>query len=105
MSKPTPPTKLIVVMAFEDDGEGNMRPAFDPREYQSEQRARIEAGSLINTYPAVTLGRARRGPILANMALPMCCSVLGRCRIWNDRFGVEERTRWRGMGVRGEVGA
>jgi len=53
MSKPTPPTKLIVVMAFEDDNEGGMRPAFEPREYQSEQRAKIEAGSLINTYPAV----------------------------------------------------
>ena len=53
MNKATPPTKLIVVMAFEDNGEGNLRPAFDPREYQSEQRAKIEAGSLINAYPAV----------------------------------------------------
>ncbi|WP_338608612.1 hypothetical protein V6617_01585 [Pelagibacterium nitratireducens] len=32
MNKPAPPARLIVVMAFEDDGEGNMRPAFDPRE-------------------------------------------------------------------------
>jgi hypothetical protein len=53
MSKPPTPTKLIVVMAFEDDGEGGLRPAFEPREYQSEQRAKIEAGSLVNTYPAV----------------------------------------------------
>lgn len=40
--KPTAPTKLIVVMAFEDDGEGGMRPAFDPREYHSEDRAKRE---------------------------------------------------------------
>lgn len=53
MNKPAQPTKLIVVMAFEDDGEGNMHPALEPREYQSEQRAKIEAGSLVNTYPAV----------------------------------------------------
>lgn len=53
MEKQTAPTKLIVVLAFEDDGEGGMRPAFEPREYQNEQRAKIEAGSLINTYPAV----------------------------------------------------
>jgi len=51
--KPTAPTKLIVVMAFEDDGEGGMRPAFDPREYQSEDRATREAKSLVGTYPAV----------------------------------------------------
>ncbi|SDG75114.1 hypothetical protein [Pelagibacterium luteolum] len=51
--KPSAPTKLIVVIAFEDDGEGGMRPAFDPREFQSEDRAKREAGSLANHYPAV----------------------------------------------------
>jgi hypothetical protein len=40
-------------MAFEDDGEGGLRPAFGPREFQSEGRATIEAGSLVNAYPAV----------------------------------------------------
>lgn len=53
MTKPPPPTKLIVVMAFEDDGEGGLRPAFEPREFQSEDRARNEASSLVSTYPAV----------------------------------------------------
>lgn len=51
MNKPTPPAKLIVVMAFEDDGDGGLRPAFEPREYQSENRARTEAGSLVNREP------------------------------------------------------
>ncbi len=53
MATPTQPTTLIVVMAFEDDGDGGLRAAFEPREFQSEQRAKIEAGSLINAYPAV----------------------------------------------------
>lgn len=51
--KPAAPTKLIVVMAFEHDGEGEMRPAFEPREYQSEDRARREAQAMADTYPAV----------------------------------------------------
>ena len=70
MNKPTPPTKLIVVMAFEDDGEGNMRPAFDPREYQSEQRAKIEAGSLINTYPAVIAWSREARPNIGEYGAP-----------------------------------
>ena len=33
MAKPTQPTKLIVVLAFEDDGDGGLRAAFEPREF------------------------------------------------------------------------
>ena len=33
MNKPTPPAKLIVVMAFEDDGEGGLRAASEQREF------------------------------------------------------------------------
>lgn len=47
------PTKLIVVMAFEDDGEGGLRPAFEPRELQSEDRAKREAGTLAARYAGV----------------------------------------------------
>ena len=53
MNKPTPPAKLIVVMAFEDDGEGGVRPAFEPREFQNEQRAKIEAGAMVDRYAGV----------------------------------------------------
>ena len=53
MSNQTAPSKLIVVMAFEDDGEGGLRPAFDAREFQSEQRATIEAATMANRYPSV----------------------------------------------------
>ncbi|CAN7663041.1 hypothetical protein LJR016_005239 [Devosia sp. LjRoot16] len=37
------PTKLIVAMAFVRDEEGELRPAFEPREMQSEERAVREA--------------------------------------------------------------
>lgn len=43
----TTPTKLIVVMAFDRDEEGELRPAFEPMEMPSEdyakQRARLLA--------------------------------------------------------------
>ncbi len=41
---PTPtPTKLIVVWAFSRDDEGELQPAFAPREMQSEGAAKREA--------------------------------------------------------------
>ena len=35
----TTPTKLIVVMAFDRDDEGNLQPAFEAREMPDEERA------------------------------------------------------------------
>lgn len=37
------PTKLIVAMAFVRDEEGELNPAFEPPEMQSEERAAREA--------------------------------------------------------------
>jgi hypothetical protein len=39
----TAPTLLIVLAAFDRDPEGNLVPAFDPREYPDERRALIAA--------------------------------------------------------------
>lgn len=41
--KPATPTKLIVLLAFIRDEEGELRPAFEPRELQSEDKAKIDA--------------------------------------------------------------
>jgi len=38
-----PPTKLIVYLAFVRDDEGELRPAFDAREAQSESAAKQQA--------------------------------------------------------------
>ena len=70
MNKPIPPAKLIVVMAFEDDGDGGLRPAFEPREYQSENRAKTEAGSLVNTYPAVVAWSREARPDIGEYGEP-----------------------------------
>ena len=44
MEKPgTTPTKLIVYLAFTRDEEGELRPAFDAREAQSESAAKQQA--------------------------------------------------------------
>jgi|GEM_PF-779451 len=37
------PTKLIVLMAFARDEEGELQPAFEPREMQSESAAKTQA--------------------------------------------------------------
>lgn len=54
------PMKLIVAMAFVRDEEGGLRPAFEPREMQSEERATREARlwAGIGKY-AGTLARSR----------------------------------------------
>lgn len=43
MSAPAPPTKLIVYLAFVRDDEGELQPAFEAREAQSEAAATQQA--------------------------------------------------------------
>lgn len=43
------PTKLIVLLAFTHDEEGGLQPDFEPREMQSEDRARHEARMMAAT--------------------------------------------------------
>jgi hypothetical protein len=46
MEKPNTPTKLIVYLAFVRDEEGEVQPAFEPREAQSEAAAKQQARTL-----------------------------------------------------------
>lgn len=54
-NKPAKPTKLIVLLAFVRDEEGELRAAFEPREIQSEDKARMDARRMAakNTYAGV----------------------------------------------------
>ena len=45
----TTPARLIVLMAFSAGENGELMPAFDPREFQSEDRAEREARMLWGT--------------------------------------------------------
>jgi hypothetical protein len=49
------PTNLIVLMAFIRDEEGNLQPAFEPREVQSEHKAKLDARRMaaLGTYAGV----------------------------------------------------
>ena len=51
----TKPTKLVVLMAFIRDEEGELRPAFEPREVQSEDKAKMDARRMaaLGTYAGV----------------------------------------------------
>jgi hypothetical protein len=47
------PSTLIVLVAFDRDAEGLLRPAFEPRQMMSERRAMEEARMMTARYPAV----------------------------------------------------
>lgn len=47
------PGKLIVMAAFDEDGEGNLIPAFDPREYPDASRAKREAQAIAHLHAGV----------------------------------------------------
>ena len=55
MEKPAKPTKLIVLLAFVRDEEGELQPAFEPREIQSEEKAKMDARRMaaLGTYEGV----------------------------------------------------
>jgi hypothetical protein len=55
MEKPAKPTKLIVLLAFVRDEEGELQPAFEPREVQSEEKAKMDARRMaaLGTYEGV----------------------------------------------------
>lgn len=47
--EPEKPTRLIVVLAFVRDDEGELQPAFEPREVQSEDKAKQDARVLASS--------------------------------------------------------
>lgn len=51
----TKPTNLFVLMAFVRDEEGELQPAFEPREVQSEHKAKMDARRMaaLGTYAGV----------------------------------------------------
>lgn len=51
----TKPTKLVVLLAFVRDEEGELQPAFEAREVQSEDKAKMDARRMaaLGTYAGV----------------------------------------------------
>jgi len=52
------PDQLIVVAAFDHDGEGTLRPAFDPREMQSRDAA-VRLAKMIEDHHAGVIAWVR----------------------------------------------
>ena len=55
VAKPAKPTKLIVLLAFIRDEEGELQAAFQPREIPSEEKAKADARRMaaLGTYAGV----------------------------------------------------
>lgn len=74
---PTPATKLIVLMAFDKDEEGNLQPAFEPREMPDERRARQAALELRDRHAGVVAWSRDANPALGEFGPPEVLAVYG----------------------------
>ena len=63
--------KLVVVVAFDLDDEGNLQPAFEPREMPSEQRARLVAQDLAAHHAGVIAWSRSANPQLGEYGEPV----------------------------------
>lgn len=72
---PTGKTKLIVLMAFDRDEEGDLQPAFEPREMPDEARAKRVALELKGLHAGVMAWVRDANPALGEFGEP---TVLAR---------------------------
>jgi hypothetical protein len=63
--------KLIVLLAFDLDSEGNLRPAFEPREMPSEDRARLAAMELAPHHAGILAWSRTADPQLGEYGEPV----------------------------------
>lgn len=66
----TSPGKLIVMAAFDEDDEGNLVPAFDPREFQDAARAKREAQMIADKHAGVIAWQRSADPSLGEFGAP-----------------------------------
>ena len=62
--------KMIVVAAFNEDGEGNLVPAFDPREYADPARAKREAQLIAGYHAGVIAWQRTADPSIGEYGPP-----------------------------------
>lgn len=62
--------KLIVLLAFEHDEDGNLVPAFEPREMPSEDRAKLAARDMAPHYAGVIAWSRSADPQLGEYGAP-----------------------------------
>lgn len=64
-------TRLIVLIAFDYDDEGNLQPAFEPREMPNEDRARLVAVDLSRRHAGVLAWSRTADPQLGEYGEPV----------------------------------
>ncbi|NGN44758.1 hypothetical protein G6N74_27250 [Mesorhizobium sp. CGMCC 1.15528] len=69
--------KLIVVMAFDRDEEGELQPAFDPMEQQTEDRAIRTAKGLAGKHAGVIAWSREANPTIGEYGEPTTLFVDG----------------------------
>ncbi|MEA3534287.1 hypothetical protein [Rhizobium sp. CC-YZS058] len=65
------PTKLIVLAAFDKDDEGNLLQAFDPRQMDSEEKAKREARLLAEKHSGVVAWSRDADPDIGEYGPPI----------------------------------
>jgi hypothetical protein len=63
-------SQLIVMAAFDENDEGDLTPAFDPRQYDSEERAVREAKMLKDRHAGVIAWSRDADPALGEFGPP-----------------------------------
>lgn len=62
--------KLIVMAAFDEDDEGNLLPAFDPREFNDAARAKREAQTIAGKHAGVIVWQRTADPNVGEYGEP-----------------------------------
>ncbi|EUB97336.1 hypothetical protein PMI07_000912 [Rhizobium sp. CF080] len=63
--------KLIVLAAFTKDDEGNLIPAFDPRQVDNEERAKRDARMMADQYDGVVAWSRDADPAIGEYGPPV----------------------------------
>lgn len=64
------PGKLIVLAAFDRDDDGNLAPAFEPRQIETEERAKREAQMMVGNHAGVVAWSRNADPALGEYGPP-----------------------------------
>jgi hypothetical protein len=70
--------KLIVLAAFDETDDGELRPAFDARQFDSEQRATREAKMIQDKHAGVVVWSRDADPLLGEFGPPTILYQVGQ---------------------------
>lgn len=77
--------KLIVVIAFDLNGDGQLETVFGPQDFQTEDRAIRTAQSLANTHRGVIAWSREANIHLGEYGPPTTLFVSGDVQIWSKK--------------------